>query len=338
MLPCFIIAEIGVNHNGDPELAERLIEAAIRAGADAVKFQTWVTEKLVAPDAQMAEYQRLNTGGGTGKNQFDMLKELELSYEEFARLKGYADRQGILFLSTPDEEDSADFLATMNVSAFKIGSGEITNTSFLQHVAKKGRPIILSTGMSTLGEIEIAVRAIEETGNHELVLLHCVSSYPTLPSDCNIRAMDTLLMAFGYPVGFSDHTQGIEVAIAAVARGACVIEKHFTLDKEMFGPDHAASLDPNEFAAMVRAVRNVEKALGDGVKRPVASELETKRVVQKSIVASRRISSGELITEKNTVLLRTSTGLPATCLPSVLGKTALRDIRQYEAIALEMVQ
>jgi N-acetylneuraminate synthase/N,N'-diacetyllegionaminate synthase len=334
--PCFIIAEAGVNHNGDLGLAKTLVDAARAAGADAVKFQTWLTEKLVAPDALMAEYQKQNLG--REQSQFEMLKQLELGYDHFCELKLHAEGQDILFFSTPDEEDSADFLESLGVPLFKIGSGEVTNLPFLHHVALKGKPIIFSTGMSTLGEVDTAVRIIEQAGNRQLVLLHCVSNYPADPIDCNLRAMDSLAAAFGYPVGFSDHTLGTEVAIAAVARGACVLEKHFTLDKAMPGPDHRASADPAEFAAMVRAIRNVERALGDGIKRPAPSEIETKKVVQKAITARRIIRAGEEIAAGAVTLRRTSGGLAAAHLALILGRHASRDIQAGQTITLDMLK
>jgi len=334
--PVFVIAEAGVNHNASLDMAKQLVDAAIEAGADAVKFQTWVTEKVITPDARMAEYQRQNLG--PEQSQFEMAKQLELSYEQFRQIKTYADRQGILFFSTPDEEDSADFLDELGVPLFKIGSGEVTTLPLLRHVALKGKSIIFSTGMSTLGEVEMAVRVIEETGNRQLVLLHCVSNYPANPADYNLRAMDTLASAFGYPVGLSDHTLGIEIAVAAVARGACVLEKHLTLDKTMLGPDHRASLDVGEFAKMVRAIRAVESALGDGVKRPAPSELETKKVVRKSIVAARFIRNGEKITEGDVVLRRTSGGLAPIYLPLVINRHVNRNLDENCIITLEMLQ
>jgi N,N'-diacetyllegionaminate synthase len=334
--PCFIIAEAGVNHNGDLGLAKSLVDAACAAGADAVKFQTWLTEKLVAPDALMAEYQKQNFG--REHSQFEMLKQLELSYDHFRELKRHAEQRNILFFSTPDEEESADFLESLGVLLFKIGSGEVTNLPFLRHVALKGKPIILSTGMSTLGEIEAAVRTIEQAENRQLVLLQCVSNYPADPADNNLRAMDSLAAAFNYPVGFSDHTLGIEVAIAAVARGACVLEKHFTLNKAMPGPDHRASADPAEFADMVRAIRNVERALGDGIKRPVLSEIETKKVVQKAITAKRIIRAGEEITPDDVTLRRTSGGLAPAYLALILGRQASRDIQAGQTLTLDMLK
>ncbi len=330
--PCFIIAEAGVNHNGDVALAKKLIDAAQTVGADAVKFQTWITEKLVTPAAPMADYQQHNLQ--RDDSQFAMLKELELSQAVFRELKEYADQRGILFFSTPDEEDSADFLETLGVPLFKIGSGEVTNVPFLRHVAAKHKPIILSTGMSYLQEVEQAVRAIESSGNQHLFLLHCVSNYPAQPEECNLRAMDTLRQAFQYPVGFSDHTMGIEVAIAAVAQGACIIEKHLTLDKTLPGPDHAASLDVKEFQQMVQAIRLVESALGNGRKAPTASELETRKVVQKSIVAKRALSAGSILNADDVALRRAGNGLPAMYLDMLLGKTLRRDVGADEILTM----
>ena len=330
--PCFIIAEAGVNHCGQFDLAKQLIEAAAASGADAVKFQTWVTEKLVLEDAALATYQRRNQP--QAKSQYQMLKELELNQSDYRRLAAFAKRCGILFLSTPDEEDSADFLEDLGVSIFKIGSGEITNLSFLAHIAKKNRPVILSTGMSTLGEVETAVDAIEATGNPQLTLLHCVSEYPADPSDCNLSAMRTLRAAFGYPVGFSDHTMGTSAAIAAVALGACVIEKHLTLDRRMKGPDHKASLAPSEFAVFVRNLREAESALGTGRKRPTAAEMETKKVVQKSIVTSRAIAAGKILGRHDLTLRRSSIGLPVSAMSLVVGRRTARPLPQLSPVGL----
>jgi N,N'-diacetyllegionaminate synthase len=334
--PCFIIAEAGVNHNGEIELARRLVDASLQAGADAVKFQTWVTEKLVAPSARMAEYQKENVGGDLG--QFEMLKALELSYDQFTQLKAYSDSVGAFFFSTPDEEDSADFLELLGVPLFKIGSAEVTNLPFLRHVARKGKPLILSTGMSTLAEVEAAVRTIEEAGNTQLILLHCVSNYPAQAADYNLRAMETMSAAFGYPVGLSDHTLGPQIATAAVALGACVIEKHFTLDKAMAGPDHPASADVAEFAGMVKAIRDVESAMGDGVKAPAPSELDTREVVRKSMVAKRALKAGETITEADLAFRRTSGGLDIAWLPLVIGKQIDRDLCENDLVTLDMIR
>jgi N,N'-diacetyllegionaminate synthase len=334
--PCFIIAEAGVNHNGDYRLACKLIDAARDTGADAVKFQTWVTDKLVLKDAMLAEYQRRNDC--TAKSQYQMLKKLELSQADFRRLKSYAKKRGILFLSTPDEEESADFLEKLGVPLFKIGSGEVTNLPYLAHVARKNRPIILSTGMSTLAEVEAAVRVIEQAGNHRLVLLHCVSNYPAPAADCNLAAMATLGAAFGYPVGFSDHTMGHNVAVAAVARGACVMEKHLTLDNSMKGPDHKASLNPKEFAALVQAVREAESAIGSGRKQPTPAELKTKKVVQKSLVTARPLAAGKTIASRDLILRRASGGLPVSALSFVVGRKIKQPLSAFVPVTLEHLE
>ncbi len=333
--PCFIVAEIGVNHNGSVETAKHLVDAAKKAGADAVKFQTWVTEKLVTSESHMAEYQKKNLK--SKMSHYEMLKWLELSQDQFREIKLYSEKQEILFFSTPDEEESADFLEFLGVDLYKIGSGEVTNLPLLSHIAKKGKPIILSTGMSTLGEVESAVHAIENSGNTKLILLHCVSNYPANPVDCNLRVLKNLSAAFGYPVGFSDHTLGTEIAIAAVVQGACLLEKHFTLDKEMEGPDHKASLNPDEFSSMVKAIRRVEKALGDGVKRPVSSEKETKIVVQKTLVVCRDIKAGEIITESDLILRCAGGGLSYIYLPLIIGRSINRDLKANSAITLDML-
>jgi N-acetylneuraminate synthase/N,N'-diacetyllegionaminate synthase len=333
--PVFVIAEAGVNHNGDLGLARQLISAARQAGADAVKFQTWRTDELVALGAPLAEYQRQNAQ--QVQSQYELLKALELTPDEFRDLKTYAQQEGILFLSTPDEEASADFLAELGVPAFKIGSGEVTNPAFLAHVARKGRPVLLSTGMSTLAEVEAAVRSVEGAGNTQLVLLHCVSSYPADIADCNLSAMETLRRAFGCPVGFSDHTLVQVAALAAVALGAVVIEKHLTLDKRLPGPDHSASLDPTEFACLVDGIRQVEKALGDGQKRPTSAELETKKVVQKSLVTARPLRQGERLEATDIVLRRATGGLQPGELPWVVGRRAGRDIPAGTPLQLDML-
>ena len=333
--PCFLIAEAGVNHNGSLEMAMRLVDAGKEAGADAVKFQTWITEKLMVPDAPLADYQKQNIGDD--QSQFDMAKKLELSFQEFGELKSHADRQGILFFSTPDEEDSADFLDELGVPLFKIGSGEVTNLPFLYHVALKHKPIILSTGMSTLSEVEAAVGAIEDAGNQQLVLLHCVSNYPAEPADINLRAMDTLKSAFQYPVGYSDHTLGTHVSLAAVALGACVLEKHFTLDKTLVGPDHIMSLDPVELANMMGTVRSVESALGTGRKYPVDAEISTKEVAQKSIVAARYIPQGKSLEPSDLTLRRTGAGLAPPYMQQIIGRKTNHAIGVNQVITTGML-
>lgn len=331
-----VIAEAGVNHNGDVALAERLVDAAAAAGADAVKFQTWVTEKLVLPGAEMAEYQVRHTG--TRESQFAMLKRLELSYDDFRRLQEHARRRGILFLSTPDEEESSDFLDSLGVPAFKIGSGELTNLPYLAHLARKARPLILSTGMADLDEVRAAVDTIRANGNPPLAILHCVSNYPTDPGDCNLTAMRTLREAFAVPVGFSDHTVGLAIPLAAVALGACIIEKHFTLDRALPGPDQAASSTPDEFRALIQGIRAIEAALGDGLKAPRPDELPTRALVRKSLVARSTIPAGIRIEASMLAALRPGTGIPPSALPSVVGHRTRRSIAAGELITWDMLK
>jgi N-acetylneuraminate synthase len=322
--PCFLIAEAGVNHNGDLDLARRLVDAAAEAGADAVKFQTFRAERLVTPDAPKAEYQRDRTADNG--SQLDMLRQLELSPEAHRVVLERCRQRGVMFLSTPFEEESANFLDALGVCAFKIPSGEVTNLPFLEHVARKGKPLIVSTGMCRLGEVESAVDAIRACGNDGLVLLHCVSNYPAAPEDANLRAMHTLGAAFGVPVGYSDHTEGVDVPLAAVALGACVLEKHFTLDRSLPGPDHAASAEPDELTALFRGVRRVEAALGHGHKTPVASETATANVARKSLVAAVDISCGSVLTPDLIAIRRPGTGLPPALREQLVGRTAREDI------------
>lgn len=331
--PCFIIAEAGVNHNGDLDLARRLVDAAAAAGADAVKFQTFRAERVVSRGAPKAEYQKATTS--PDESQLEMLRRLELSPEAHRELAGYARERGILFLSTPHDQESIDLLADLGVPAFKVGSGDLTNLPYLRHLARKGRPILLSTGMATLGEVEEALAVIFAEGNREVVLLHAVSSYPAPPEDCNLRAMGTLAAAFRVPVGFSDHTLGLEVALAAVALGACVIEKHLTLDRSLPGPDHKASLEPEEFRAMVEGIRRVERALGDGVKRPAPSEENTRVVARKSLVAATEIPPGTRIRPEMVAVKRPGTGLPPRCLDAILGRETRRGIPADQPITWE---
>lgn len=315
----FIIAEAGVNHNGDLKLAYKLIDAAREAGADAVKFQTFKTEKIVTRHAEMADYQKENLA--VSDSQFEMIKKLELSYDEFRELQAYCKRTGILFLSTPDEEDSLDFLADeLNIPWLKIGSGEVNNYPFLRRVASKQKPIILSTGMSTLGEVETAIRIIREINQQELVVLHCTTNYPCPMNEVNLKAMLALKDAFKVRVGYSDHTLGIEVPVAAVALGAEVIEKHFTLDKEMEGPDHKASMDPEDLSAMVRAIRNIESALGDGIKRPNSSEEKTMQIVRKRLIAACDLPAGRRLSEQDLIFKRANSGIFAEYFELVCGR------------------
>ncbi|HIF9178874.1 TPA: N-acetylneuraminate synthase [Photobacterium damselae] len=328
----FIIAEAGVNHNGDINLAKKLIDAAVTAGVDAVKFQTWKTELLVTEDAKMADYQVENTQ--REETQFEMLKRLELSYSDFAELKIYCDDRHIQFMSTPDEEQSATFLNGLQ-PIFKIGSGELTNTPFLRHIAKFGKPVILSTGMGYLSEVEHAISTLQDAGLslNMITILHATTDYPTAPVDVNLRSMQTIANAFpGVTVGYSDHTLGIEIPVAAVALGAKVIEKHFTLDKTMSGPDHKASLEPQELAAMVHAIRNIELALGDGWKVPTQTEKDNRNIVRKSLVASKDILMGSPITADMLAIKRPGNGIPPTRWDEVIGSIAKKNYQKGELI------
>lgn len=322
--PCFIIAEAGVNHNGDLELARRLVDVAAEAGADAVKFQTFRADRLVSPTAPKAAYQRQTTGAG--ESQLDMLRRLELSPAAHRELNDYCRQRGLIFLSTPFDEESADLLEELDVPVFKIGSGEVTNHPFLDYVARKGRPIILSTGMSYLSEVDEAVRVLRGAGCEQLVLLHCVSSYPAAPADANLRAMKTMAVAFDLPVGYSDHTPGIEVALAAVALGACVIEKHFTLDRTLPGPDHRASLEPHELRALIAGVRTVEHALGDGIKGPLPAEADTRAVARRSLVARVEIPAGATVEAGMLTALRPAGGIPPSLVAQVIGRRTRRPL------------
>ena len=333
--PCFVVAEAGVNHNGEPEKTFRLVDAAVRAGADAVKFQTFTAEQLATRDAPKAGYQAEVTG--SGESQFEMLRRLELSAEAHRELLAYSRQHGILFMSTPFGEDSADLLDELGIAVFKIPSGEITNLPFLAHVARKGKPMIISTGMATLGEVETAMGVVRDAGARDLVLLHCVSNYPARPSDVNLRAMETMAAVFEVPVGYSDHTAGMEVALAAVALGACVLEKHVTLDRSLPGPDHRASLEPAEFAALVTGIRTVEGALGNGCKEPAASEAEMAAVARKSLVAARHIPAGSKLTEEMLAAKRPGTGLPPAMRSQLLGRVVSRDIPAGTLLTLDMI-
>ena len=316
--PCFVIAEAGVNHNGSLDLARQLVDAALEAGASAVKFQTFKAEALVSPLAPKAEYQLQTTDAA--ESQFDMIRRLELSPDMHRQLMAYCQERGILFMSSPFDESSADLLDNLGVAVYKIPSGEITNLPFLDHVARKGQPMIVSTGMAYLGEVETAVRTIAAAGNRDVILLHCVSNYPADPGDINLSAMGTMARAFDTPVGYSDHTPGIEVALAAVALGASVVEKHLTLDRNLSGPDHRASIEPNEFKAMVQGVRSVEAAIGHGRKEPAASESNTADVARKSLVAGVDIPADTVLTEDMITVMRPGTGFPPAMRSQVAGR------------------
>lgn len=326
----FIIAEAGDNHNGSLDLAFRLVDKAAEAGADCVKFQTFVTEEVISKRAEKAEYQKESTGAE--ENQYEMVKKLELSFGDFRKLQQYAKKKDLLFLSTPFDIPSVDFLESIHIPCFKIPSGEITNLPYLIRVAQTGQDIILSTGMAEMTEIEEAFNVLKEHGAGEISLLHCNTEYPTPMEDVNLRAMLTLKEKFGVRVGYSDHTKGIEVPIAAAAMGAEIIEKHFTLDHNMEGPDHKASLEPDELKAMVEGIRNIEKALGNGIKTASSSEKKNIDIARKSIVARRRIAKGEILTEENLAVKRPGNGISPMKWYEITGTAAVRDFDEDEMI------
>ena len=317
-----IIAEAGVNHNGSIELAKKLIDVACEAKADFVKFQTFKAEKVVIRNAKKAVYQK--NYSADDESQFEMIKKLELDKEAHEELIDYCKTKDIQFLSTAFDHDSIDLLDQLNMPLFKIPSGEITNLPYLRHIGKMGKPIIMSTGMSTLDEVHNALNILIESGaeKEQITILHCNTEYPTPMKDVNLKAMLTIKDELGVNIGYSDHTLGIEVAISAVAMGATVIEKHFTLDRNMSGPDHAASLEPEELKAMVTAIRNIEKAMGVGEKKPSSSETKNISVVRKSIVAKKSIKKGELFTEENLIVKRPGTGISPMGWDTVIGKVA----------------
>jgi N,N'-diacetyllegionaminate synthase len=332
--PCFVIAEAGVNHNGDLRMARQLIDVAVEAGSDAVKFQTFTAGKVVSFRAPKAAYQLQTTD--QAESQYEMLRKLELSFQAHRELKRYCQERDILFMSTPFDEDSADFLESLDVEVFKISSGEITNFPLLQHIAAKQKPIILSTGMSTLVEVGQAVQTIQAAGNDQVVLLQCVSNYPADPRDVNLSAMKTMATAFQVPVGYSDHTPGIEVALAAVALGACVIEKHFTLDRALPGPDHLASIEPDELKALIRGIRTVESALGHGRKEPAASEANTRAIARRSLVAVCDLPAGTKLSLEHIAIRRPGTGLPPAMRPYLVGLRLREAVTAGTLFSMEM--
>lgn len=329
-----IIAEAGVNHNGDMQLAKKLIAEAALAGADLVKFQSFVAKDIASKDAPKAGYQLAATDNL--ESQYEMLSKLELSYDDHVALKNECVLQGIGFFSTAFDNASFDTLVELGLDIVKIPSGEITNLPYLRYVTRLGHPVLLSTGMASLGEIEAAIEVIEIAGTNrdDITVLHCSTEYPTPMCEVNLKAMQNIGTAFGTKIGYSDHSKGIEVAIAAVALGASVIEKHFTLDRTLAGPDHRASLEPAELKAMVSGIRNIEIALGDGVKKPGKSELLNKPIARRSLVAGRSIKSGEEFTEQNMSVKRPGNGLSPMLWDEVLGKKAPRDFSPFELIEL----
>ena len=331
-----VIAEAGVNHNGDLATARRLVDCAVEAGADLVKFQTFKAEKIATDTARRANYQARNEGGTKADSQLEMLKRLELSEADHAKLIEHCEARGIGFFSTGFDLDSLDFLNGLGFEQFKVPSGEITNLPYLRRVASFGKEIILSTGMASLGDIEAAIEAIEAAGlrRERIIALHCTTEYPAPFDEVNLLAMNTIGQAFGVRVGYSDHTQGIEVSLAAVALGARVIEKHFTLDRSLPGPDHAASIEPDELSALVRGIRRIEQALGQPQKRRTASEASNVAVARKSIVAARPIAAGEIFSEKNLTVKRPGTGISPMRWDEVIGGAAPRDFISDEEINL----
>ena len=334
MYKTLIIAEAGVNHNGELGMAKQLITAAAEAGADIVKFQTFKSEKVISRFAVKAEYQKALTG--STETQLEMVKKLELDLGAHIELQKYCREKGVEFLSTPFDLESIVLLDRLGLKRFKIPSGEITNYPFLKSIAGYNKQVIMSTGMARLGEVESALKVLTNNGmdKEKITILHCNTEYPTPYEDVNLRAMQTLKQAFGVSVGYSDHTQGIEVPIAAVALGATVIEKHFTLDRTLPGPDHKASLEPLELNSMVSAIRNIEKSMGDGIKKPSSSEVKNIPVARKSIIAARDIKVGEIFTEENITTKRPGDGISPMRWNEILGRKATRDFNEDQLIEI----
>lgn len=333
--PPFIVAEAGINHNGELEKAFEMIRVAKEAGVDAIKFQTFSAEEFIAD--KNLKYSYISQGRETTEPQIVMFKRVELSEEDTKKLCQFASQVGITFLSTPSNRAAVDLLCEINVAAIKVASGDLTNYPLLEHIAPKKKTVVLSTGMASLGEAGKAVDIIREGGNEEIILLHCVSSYPAKAQEVNLRAMETLRLAFQLPVGFSDHTEGVEIALAAVARGACVIEKHFTLDKGLPGPDHRFSADLSELKALVTGIRKVQQALGSPEKRPSAEEKEMIRLARRSIVAIQDIPKGTKIRSEMLYLKRPGYGISPKFFNVIIGREAQKDIARGELITWEMI-
>ena len=329
----FIIAEIGVNHNGNLELAKKMIKSASECGVDAVKFQTFKSEELVTENARTADYQEENTNENS---QLEMLKNLELSFEDFKELKDYASKCNVMFISSPFDVNSVDLLETLDVPLYKLGSGELNNFELIDYVQNTNKPIIISTGMATLDEIKETYDFIKNKDN--LIILHCITGYPTSFEEANLNFIKTLQKEFDVPIGFSDHSPGIELPIAAIALGACVVEKHFTLDKNLEGPDHKASLNPKEFKAMVDAIRNVEVAMGDGVRKFSENELEIKKVARKSIVLNQDVSKDMIIERVMLSIKRPGTGIPPKFIDDVVGKKLIKDLKANNVLKWDYLE
>lgn len=332
MSKVYIIAEAGVNHNGSLDIAKKLVDEAKKSGADCIKFQTFIAENIISKNAKQAKYQTKNIG--KEQSQLEMIKKLELSFEDFKQLNNYCIEKNIDFLSTAFDLESIDFLESLGMNTWKIPSGEITNLPYLIKIAKLKKKVILSTGMSTMQEIEDAVNIFKKYGTTDITILHCTTQYPTLFEDVNLNAMLSIKEKFGYDVGYSDHTKGIEVPIAAVALGATVIEKHFTLDNNMIGPDHKASLQPDELKKMVESIRNIELSLGDGRKVVANSEKENMSIARKSIVAKKSIRKGQLLSEENITVKRPGDGISPMKWFDILGTVAIRDFEEDELIQI----
>lgn len=328
----YIIAEAGVNHNGDINLAKKLVDTAVFSGADCIKFQTFISSNIVSKNAEKAEYQKKETGNS--ESQQEMLKKLELTFEEFIELRDYCNLKNIEFLSTAFDFESINFLHSIGMNKWKIPSGEITNLPYLIKIAKLNQPVILSTGMSDIDEVKAAVKILRENGATDINLLHCTTEYPTPFEDVNLKAMITMAEELGLPFGYSDHTKGIEIPIAATALGATIIEKHFTLDKNMEGPDHKASLEPDELKLMVESIRNIEKALGNGIKKPANSEIKNMVIARKSIIARHKIKEGEMFTEENLTVKRPGSGISPMKWFEVIGTRAKRNFEEDELIEI----
>jgi N,N'-diacetyllegionaminate synthase len=333
--PVFFIAEAGVNHDGDVEKAKKLIDVAAEAKADAVKFQSFKTDKLIVKGVPKADYHKKTTGDEG--DFYDLIKELELSKDAHTLLSDYAKEKGIIFMSTPFDEESADMLFELGVPLFKVDSGNLNNLRLVRHIAEKQRPVILSTGMATVGEIEETLEVIKKTGNKNIILLHCTSNYPPALTDVNLNAMDTMAQQFGTIIGYSDHTSGIPITLAAVAKGARVIEKHITLDRSAKGPDHLASVEPHELKEMVVGIRMIEQALGNSAKKPVEAEKEVAAALRRSVVSTMPISKGTVITKEMVAIKRPGTGLAPKYIDTIIGRKVQRDISKDELITFDKV-
>ena len=333
--PCFIIAEAGVNHNGSLELAKKLVDIAVKSGVDAVKFQTFKAGEVTTINADIAAYAKKNIGKKL--KQIDLIKKVELKYDDFKILKKYCDKKDIIFLSTPHSFDAIDFLEDL-VPAYKFGSGDLTNTPALKHAAKKNKPIILGTGMSTIQEVKKAIKTIKKEGNDEIIALHCTTNYPCPIWEVNLKAMSTMKKELGCLVGYSDHTLGLLVPTIAVAMGACVLEKHFTIDRNLPGPDHKASLEPNELKKMVKEIRDTEKALGSYHKEPTNTEKKVMKLVRKSMVAKKDIKKGTIIAQDMLTVKRPGTGISPVDIDNIIGKKTKQDISKNEILRYDMVE